>query len=47
MRQAIQAGYTLSVEPTMHYVHTVHDGSHWLKNATVSSRLMGTRIWTV
>ena len=47
MRQAIQAGYTLSVEPTMHYVHTVHDGSHWLQNAAVSSRLMGLRDWRV
>jgi hypothetical protein len=47
MRQAIQAGYTLSVEPTMHYVHTVHDGSHWLQNAQVSSRLMGLRDWRV
>ena len=47
MRQAIQAGYTLSVEPTMHYVHTVHPGSHWLQNASVSSRLMGIRDWRV
>jgi glycosyltransferase involved in cell wall biosynthesis len=47
MRQAIQAGYTLSVEPTMHYIHTVHDGSHWLQNAEVSSRLMGIRDWRV
>uniref|UniRef100_A0A6C0DKJ9 Glycosyltransferase 2-like domain-containing protein n=1 Tax=viral metagenome TaxID=1070528 RepID=A0A6C0DKJ9_9ZZZZ len=47
MRQAIQAGYTLSVEPTMHYIHTVHDGSHWLQNAAVSSRLMGLRDWRV
>jgi len=47
MRQAIQAGYTLSVEPTMHYVHVVHDGSHWLQNASVSSRLMGLRDWRV
>jgi hypothetical protein len=47
MRQAIQGGYTLSVEPTMHYIHTVHDGSHWLQNAQVSSRLMGLRDWRV
>jgi glycosyltransferase involved in cell wall biosynthesis len=47
MRQAIQAGYTLCVEPMMHYVHTVHDGSHWLQNAKVSSRLMGLRDWRV
>jgi hypothetical protein len=47
MRQAIQAGYTLSVEPTMRYVHTVHDGSHWLQNSQVSSRLMGMRDWRV
>ena len=47
MRQAIQAGYTLSVEPTMRYIHTVHDGSHWLQNAQVSSRLMGMRDWRV
>ena len=47
MRQAIQAGYTLSVEPTMSYIHTVHDGSHWLQNATVSSRLMAMRDWRV
>ena len=47
MRQAIQAGYTLCVEPTMSYIHTVHDGSHWLQNARVSSRLMGMRDWRV
>jgi len=47
MRQAIQAGYTLCVEPTMSYIHTVHNGSHWLQNATVSSRLMGMRDWRV
>lgn len=47
MRQAIQAGYTLSVEPTMHYIHTVHDGSHWLQNKEISSRLMGLRDWKV
>lgn len=47
MRQAIQAGYTLCVEPTMSYIHTVHDGSHWLQNSTVSSRLMGMRDWRV
>jgi len=47
MRQAIQAGYTLSVEPSMHYIHTVHDGSHWLQNSEVSSRLMGLRDWKV
>ena len=47
MRQAIQAGYTLSVEPTMHYIHTVHDGSHWLQNVEVSTRLMGIRDWRV
>ena len=47
MRQAIQAGYTLSVEPTMHYIHAVHKGSHWLQNAAVSSRLMGMRNWKI
>ena len=47
MRQAIQAGYSLSVEPTMHYIHTVHKGSHWLQNAAVSSRLMGMRNWKI
>jgi len=47
MRQAIQAGYTLSVEPMMHYIHIVHEGSHWLQNAAVSSRLMGLRDWRV
>jgi hypothetical protein len=41
MKRAIEAGYTLCVEPTMKYTHTVHDGSHWLQNATVSSRLLG------
>jgi glycosyltransferase involved in cell wall biosynthesis len=47
MRQAIQAGYTLSVEPRMHYIHTVHSGSHWIQNSEVSSRLMGLRDWKV
>jgi hypothetical protein len=40
MKRAIEAGYTLCVEPTMKYTHTVHSGSHWLQNATVSSRLL-------
>jgi len=47
MRQAIQAGYTLNVEPSMHYLHTVHDGSHWLQNSAESSRLLGLRNWNV
>ena len=47
MRQAIQGGYTLSVEPTMSYIHTVHSGSHWLQNAAVSSRLLAMRDWKV
>jgi glycosyltransferase involved in cell wall biosynthesis len=46
-RQAVQAGYSICIEPTLHYIHTVHSGSHWLQNATVSSRLMSTRDWTV
>jgi len=41
MKRAIEAGYTLCVEPTMSYVHTVHDGSHWLQNEKISSRLLG------
>jgi glycosyltransferase involved in cell wall biosynthesis len=40
MKRAVEAGYTLRVEPTMSYIHTVHSGSHWLQNATVSSRLL-------
>lgn len=47
VRQAIKAGYTLNVEPTMHYIHTVHTGSHWLQNAQVSSRLLAQRVWTI
>ena len=47
MRQAIQAGYSLSVEPTMRYIHAVHSGSHWLQNAEVSSKLLGMRDWKV
>jgi len=41
MKRAVEAGFTLRVEPTMKYTHTVHSGSHWLQNATVSSRLLG------
>lgn len=47
MRQAILAGYTLNVEPTMHYTHSVHNGSHWLQNAEVSSKLMAMRDWKI
>jgi glycosyltransferase involved in cell wall biosynthesis len=47
MRYAIQAGYTMSVEHSLHYIHTVHDGSHWTQNAGVSSRLMGQMDWRV
>ena len=45
MRYAIMAGYTMSVEHSLHYIHTVHDGSHWTLNAGVSSRLMGLMDW--
>jgi glycosyltransferase involved in cell wall biosynthesis len=41
MKRAVESGFTLCVEPTMRYTHTVHSGSHWLQNATVSSRLLG------
>ena len=47
MRQAIQAGYTLSVEPGLHYIHTVHDGSHWTQNERASNRLLGLMNWRV
>jgi len=47
MRYAIQAGYTMSVEHSLHYIHTVHDGSHWTQNAAVSSKLMGQMDWRV
>jgi len=47
MRQAIMAGYTLQVEPTMHYVHTVHKGSHWLQTSVESSRLLAMRDWKI
>jgi hypothetical protein len=40
MRLAIQAGYTLSVEPALSYVHTVHDWSHWTQKAIESYRLL-------
>jgi GT2 family glycosyltransferase len=40
MKRAVEAGFTLRVEPKMSYIHTVHSGSHWLQNATVSSRLL-------
>jgi glycosyltransferase involved in cell wall biosynthesis len=47
MFKAINSGYTLSVEPNLKYIHTVHDGSHWLQNAEVSSKLLGMRDWRV
>jgi len=47
MRYAIQAGYTMSVEHSLHYIHTVHDGSHWTQNAGVSSKLMGQTDWRI
>lgn len=47
MKYAIQAGYTMSVEPGLQYIHTVHDGSHWNQNAAVSSRLMMQMNWRV
>jgi len=45
MRYAIEAGYTLSVEHSLHYIHTVHNGSHWTLNTSISSRLMGQMDW--
>jgi hypothetical protein len=47
LRQVLLAGYTLSVEPEMRYVHLVHSGSHWIQHETESTRLMRSRSWAV
>ena len=47
MQLAVRAGYTMSVEADLKYVHTVHEGSHWTQNAVVSSRLLAMNNWRI
>jgi glycosyltransferase involved in cell wall biosynthesis len=46
-RKAAVHGFTYYVVPNMQYIHTVHNGSHWLQTERESTRLMGSRDWRI
>ena len=46
-RKAVASGYTYWVVPELTYIHTVHDGSHWLQTAAESNRLLALKDWRI
>jgi glycosyltransferase involved in cell wall biosynthesis len=45
MRGFIEKGWTLYLVPGLRYIHTVHDGSHWIATEAQSSYLLATTDW--
>jgi glycosyltransferase involved in cell wall biosynthesis len=44
-KMAVEAGYRISIEPSMRYVHMVHDDSTWIKTDRESSRILASKSW--
>jgi GT2 family glycosyltransferase len=44
---AVEAGYTLSIEPTLQYKHMVHSDSGWIQTEYESSRILSSRNWKI
>lgn len=47
MRGFVEKGWTLYIVPGLRYIHTVHDGSHWLATEAQSSYLLATTDWRI
>ena len=46
-KMAVEAGYCISIEPTMRYVHMVHPDSTWIKTDRESSRILASKSWKI
>lgn len=46
-RGFVEQGWTYYIVPGLRYIHTVHDGSHWIATAAQSSYLMATTDWRI
>jgi glycosyltransferase involved in cell wall biosynthesis len=46
-KMAVEAGYTISIEPSMRYVHMVHPDSTWIKTDRESSRILASNSWKI
>ena len=46
-KMAVEAGYVISIEPTMRYVHMVHSDSTWIKTDKESSRILASKSWKI
>ena len=47
IRGFVEKGWTLYIVPGLRYIHTVHDGSHWLATEGQSSYLLATTNWNI
>lgn len=47
IRGFVEKGWTLYIVPGLRYIHTVHDGSHWLATEAQSSYLLATTNWKI
>ena len=46
-RGFVEQGWSYFIVPGLRYIHTVHDGSHWIATAAQSSYLMATTDWRI
>jgi hypothetical protein len=47
LKNLIQKGWSYFIVPDLRYIHTVHDGSEWLRTEAESSYLLGSTNWRV
>jgi glycosyltransferase involved in cell wall biosynthesis len=47
LKNLIQKGWSYFIVPDLKYIHTVHDGSEWLRTEAESSYLLGSTNWRV
>lgn len=47
LKTFIQTGFSYVIVPGLRYIHTVHDGSEWLRTEAESSYLLATTNWRV
>ena len=43
----VKGGYTVRYVPGLSYIHTVHEGSTWLKTEKESTRILNWRNWSI
>lgn len=47
LKNLVINGWSYCIVPDLRYIHTVHDGSEWLRTEAESSYLLATTTWTL